>query len=43
MPMPPPETVLQSTRSTGIFTDADNGEKQKIIYFTAEIMVSGTV
>ncbi|XP_036237859.1 LOW QUALITY PROTEIN: pro-epidermal growth factor [Molothrus ater] len=40
MPMPPPETVLQSTRSTGIFKDADNGEKQKIIFFTAEIMVS---
>ncbi|KAF2980820.1 hypothetical protein EK904_011105, partial [Melospiza melodia maxima] len=40
MPMPPPETVLQSTRSTGIFEDADNGKKQKIIFFTAEIMVS---
>uniref|UniRef100_A0A8D2MCT6 Pro-epidermal growth factor n=1 Tax=Zonotrichia albicollis TaxID=44394 RepID=A0A8D2MCT6_ZONAL len=40
MPMPPPDTVLQSTGSTGIFKDADNGKKQKIIFFTAEIMVS---
>ncbi|KAL2304938.1 hypothetical protein Nmel_006898 [Mimus melanotis] len=40
MPMPPQETVLQSTRGTGIFKDADNGEKQKIIFLMAEIMVS---
>lgn len=43
MPMPPPETVVQSTRSTAIFKDTDNGEKQKIIFFMAEIMVSGRV
>lgn len=41
--MPPPETVLQSTRSTGIFKDVDHGEKQKKKIFTAEIMVSGMV
>lgn len=43
MPMPPPETVVQSTWSNGIFKDTDNGEKQKIIFFMAEIMVSGRV
>lgn len=41
--MLPPETVLQSTRSTGIFKDEDNGEKKKIHFFMAEIMVSGSV
>lgn len=43
MPMRPQKTVLQSTQSTGIFKDADNGEKQKITFFMAEIMVSGRV
>lgn len=41
--MRPQKTVLQSTQSTGIFKDADNGEKQKITFFMAEIMVSGRV
>ncbi|NXO55367.1 EGF factor, partial [Aramus guarauna] len=41
VPMPTPETLLWSTQSSGIFKDADSGEKQKTsILLTAEIMVS---
>ncbi|KAF1483604.1 Pro-epidermal growth factor, partial [Pygoscelis antarcticus] len=39
--MPTPETLLQSTQSSGIFKNMDSGEKQKIsILLMAEIMVS---
>uniref|UniRef100_A0A8C3XXZ1 Epidermal growth factor n=1 Tax=Catharus ustulatus TaxID=91951 RepID=A0A8C3XXZ1_CATUS len=38
-PKRPPQT-LEDPDSTGIFKDADNREKQKIIFFVAEIMVS---
>ncbi|KAM6301245.1 pro-epidermal growth factor [Aegotheles albertisi] len=41
VPMPTPETLLQSTQSSGIFKDMDNGETQKpSILLLAEIMVS---
>ncbi|NWI93532.1 EGF factor, partial [Pitta sordida] len=39
MPVRSPGTVLQSTHSSGIFKNTDNGEK-KIIFLMAEIMVS---
>ncbi|XP_026703808.1 pro-epidermal growth factor isoform X2 [Athene cunicularia] len=41
VPMPTPETVLQSTQSIGIVKNMDNGEKQKTnVLLMAEIMVS---
>ncbi|NXM35088.1 EGF factor, partial [Oxyruncus cristatus] len=40
VPMPPPEIMLQNTQSNGIFKDMDSGQKQKIIFLMAEIMVS---
>uniref|UniRef100_A0A8C8B0F5 Pro-epidermal growth factor n=1 Tax=Otus sunia TaxID=257818 RepID=A0A8C8B0F5_9STRI len=41
VPMPTPETVLQSTQSTGTFKNTDSGEKKKIsVLLMAEIMVS---
>ncbi|NWY60779.1 EGF factor, partial [Chionis minor] len=41
VPMPTPETLLQSTQNSGILKDTDSGEKQKIgILLMAEIMVS---
>ncbi|NXC12608.1 EGF factor, partial [Corythaeola cristata] len=41
VPMPTPETLLQSTKSSGIFKDTDSGGKQKTsTLLMAEIMVS---
>ncbi|NXL31921.1 EGF factor, partial [Glaucidium brasilianum] len=41
VPMPTPETMLQSTQSTGIVKNTDSGEKQKTnVLLMAEIMVS---
>ncbi|XP_009067760.1 PREDICTED: pro-epidermal growth factor-like, partial [Acanthisitta chloris] len=40
MPMPPSETLPQSTQSSRIFKDTDSGEKQQTIFLRAEIMVS---
>lgn len=44
MPMAKPETLLQRTQTSGIFKDADSGERQNIgVFLMAEIMVSGRV
>ncbi|XP_032853723.2 pro-epidermal growth factor isoform X2 [Tyto alba] len=41
LPMPTPETLIQSTQSTEVLKDMDGGERQKIdILLMAEIMVS---